>query len=125
MSPAADTSRASQAGFTRITRTALNRVLAAVAADAFGLKTYQVKANATDDAGKLAVAVSVPIAVPSLAAIAKDASILNVGGGDISRRTEIARRELGSRAEELTGSLVSRIDIDLTSTIIEGKAAIQ
>lgn len=122
MSAAANTPLA---GFTRITRTALNRVLAAVTADAFGLKASQVKAQATDDAGRLAIAVSVPIAIPPLSEIAVDASVLNRGGGDLLQRTEAARRELGKRAEELTGSMVSRIDIDLTSAILEGKAAVQ
>lgn len=124
MNPAADLPRTSQAGFTRITRTALNRVLAAVTADAFGLETSQVKAQASDDAGRLAISVSVPIAVPPLAEIANDVSVLNRGGGDLLQRTETARRELGRRAEELTGSMVSRIDIDLNSAIPERKAAI-
>lgn len=125
MSAAADMPRVGQAGFTRITRTALNRVLAAVTADAFGLNTSQVKAQATDDDGRLAIAVSVPIAIPPLTEVAKDPSVLTHGGGDLLRRTEIARRELGQRAEELTGSMVSRIDIDLTNAILEEKAGVQ
>ena len=125
MSAAADMSRTGQAGFTRITRTALNRVLTAVTADAFGLNPSQVKAHATDDAGRLAIAVSVPIAIPPLAAIASDASVLDRSGGDLRQRSDTARRELGQRAEELTGSMVSRIDIELNSAILQGKAAVQ
>ncbi|WP_394941891.1 hypothetical protein [Psychromicrobium sp. YIM B11713] len=115
----------SLAGYTRISRTALNRVLAAIAADAFSLKASQVKAQATDDGGKLAIEVSVPVKVPSLIDIAQDANLLSRSGGDLVAQASAARRVLGARATELTGSTVGRIDIDLSNTITEGKAALQ
>ncbi|AJT42627.1 hypothetical protein [Psychromicrobium lacuslunae] len=126
MSSAADTpTTATLAGFTRISRTALNRVLAAITAEAFSLKASQVKAEASDDAGKLAIAVSVPVKVPSLSDIARDEALLRQRGGALPEQARQARTALARRAEELTGSTIGQINIDLVDSILDGKVAPQ
>lgn len=123
MSRAADTpTTGTLAGFTRISRTALNRVLAAITADAFDLKASQVKAEANDDGGKLAITVSVPVKVPSLADIARDNTLLERRGGSLPEFAQAVRVTLSERAAELTGSSIGRVNIDLVNTITEGKA---
>lgn len=124
MSDAADTlTTGTLAGFTRISRTALNRVLAAITADAFDLKASQVKAEANDDGGKLAITVSVPVKIPSLNDIARDNTLLERRGGSLPEFARAVRTTLSERAAELTGSTIGRVNIDLVNTITEGKAA--
>ncbi|NYE96322.1 hypothetical protein FHU41_002572 [Psychromicrobium silvestre] len=106
-------------GYTRISRTALSRMLSAVAAEAFGLRTAQVKASVNDDGGKLAITVSLPLRVPPLEDLARDEGVLARHGGGLIGRVHTASRELAERAAELSGSEFGRIDIDLNNAIVD------
>lgn len=120
MSAAAGTEYApAHTGFTRITRTALNRVLAAIAAEALSLGPRGVRAQTEDDGGRLRIRLSVTLPMPPLSELAANPSAITQHGGDLIAQVQRVRSEVTRRGTELTGSTVGRVDIVVSGASID------
>ncbi|WCI08052.1 hypothetical protein PJ267_16210 [Arthrobacter sp. OVS8] len=95
-------------GHTRISPAALRHTVEAITARAFGVQASGVSARLDDDSGKLAVAVSVPLAVPSLLEPRGEA------GKSIVQRSREARSTIISEGLAITGMTLGGVDIRLT-----------
>ncbi|NYE96142.1 putative alkaline shock family protein YloU [Psychromicrobium silvestre] len=107
------------AGHNRISTAALNSVAQAAAAESFGVQVNEVRVSFSDAAGRLAISLATPIAVPSLTALAvahdeAAAARLAESGGSIWLRTIAAKKDVLDKVGYLTGSDVARVDIRIT-----------
>ncbi|MFB2557389.1 hypothetical protein [Herbiconiux liangxiaofengii] len=109
-SPAAPRPR----GRNRISAKALDRVAAAVAAEALGVSAKSVRIGLADAEGLLALTVSTPIRVVSLARIANEPSAVARSGGPILDRVAAAQQVIRTRVGQLTGSTIGRVTITVT-----------
>ena len=103
-----------RAGHTRITQAALRHTVETITARAFGIPPSRVSAKLDDDSGKLAVAVSVPLALPSLL---EPPSLLERRPGpgrSIVDRSREARTAIITEGLAITGLTLGRVDIRLT-----------
>lgn len=98
-------------GHTRITRTALRHTIEAVTAHAFGVPRRNVTADLEDDAGRLAAAVTVRLALPDLLGTRPD-----VRQGSLFDRSRTARAAITAKGQELTGRSIGRVDIRLSGS---------
>lgn len=105
-------------GRTTISSRALDRVAAAVSAEALGVDTGQVSVDLADHAGDLAIAVRSPIRVPPLRRIQADASAVERSGGTLLERAAQAQEQIGTRVGALTGSSVARVTVRLTGAVV-------
>lgn len=105
-------------GRTTISARALDRVAAAVSADALGVDAREVSVSLTDHAGDLAIDVRSPIRILSLARVAADPHAVDRSGGTILERAAQAQERIGSRVGQLTGSTVGPVVVRLTAAII-------
>lgn len=96
-------------GHTRITRTALRHTIEAVTAQAFRVPRGNVAAELEDDAGNLAAAVTVQLALPPLLGPRPDQA-----PGSLFERSRTARQNILDRGQQLTGMQLSRVDIRLS-----------
>ncbi|WP_200913047.1 hypothetical protein [Arthrobacter sp. Leaf69] len=96
-----------RAGHTRITQAALLRTVEAITARAFGVQASGVSARLDDDSGKLGVAVSVPLALPSLL------EPRTAAGQSIVDRSREARSAIIREGLAITGMMLGRVDIRL------------
>ncbi|WP_181034067.1 hypothetical protein [Arthrobacter sp. GMC3] len=101
-------------GHNRISTQALTSVARAAAAEIFLVAPAAVRVSWTDDAGALALSVSSPISVPSLAAVRANPDRLARFGGSIAARAIAAKASILGRVEHLTGSQLSRVDIRIS-----------
>lgn len=92
-------------GHTRVSAQALSGTARAVAANVFGVDPRLVRAFLRDDAGYLALTVHLPL--PLAAAVGTPAST-------VLDRVRNRRAEIGEQFSDLTGSLVSRVDVRVT-----------
>jgi hypothetical protein len=106
-------------GRTRVTAKALNRLVAAVAAEALGVPARVVSVDLTDSAGKLAVTVRSPLRVVSLTRVQDDRSLVARTGGTLLERAAAAQQQIRSRAAELSGSAISNVTVRLTGIDIQ------
>lgn len=99
-------SRASHdlAGYTRIGAHALSNAARGIAGNLFDVEPYLVRVFLRDDAGYLALSIHLPLSLRS-----SRTSMLH------HARTQ--RPILGQQFTELTGALVSRVDIRITGVI--------
>jgi len=95
-------------GHTRITGTALRHTIEAVTAEAFGVPRGNVSAQMDDDAGQLAAAVTVQLAVPPLLGPRPDQPV------SLFEKSRAARQAILDRAPQLTGMQLGRVDIRLS-----------
>ncbi|MCC9144113.1 MULTISPECIES: hypothetical protein [unclassified Arthrobacter] len=112
--PAAETA-AHLAGHNRISTQALSSTAKAAASEYFGVPAQQVRVQWTDDRGKLALSVSLPITLPPLQALTP--GMLDRAGGTVWERAHAAKPVLMQRVAELTGSRLSRVDIRVTGVL--------
>ena len=96
-----------RAGHTRITPAALRHTVEAITARAFGVHASGVSARLDDDSGRLGVAVSVPLALPSLLEPRAEA------GQSIVDRSRKARSAIITEGRAITGMTLGRVDIRL------------
>lgn len=101
-------------GHTRISTQALTSVARAAAAGVFGVAPSSVRVSWADDAGSLALSVSSPISVPSLAAVRRDPDRVARTGGNVADRAAAAKSGILTQVEHLTGSQLSRVDIRIS-----------
>lgn len=107
------------AGHTRISTQALTSTAKAVAADFFRVPPAQIRVAWADDQGMLALSLSLPVSLPPLARIAADPELVARTGGSVWERARAAKPVLKDRVTELTGSVVSRVDIRVTGARLD------
>lgn len=103
------TATAEVAGYSRITPRALQRLVAAVAAELLGTSATQVRASVTDSASKLAIEVSGPLALAPLS---------NPVAMPLTQRLERVRAELAAKVTELSGRAVITTALEITGAEI-------
>ena len=101
-------------GHNRISTQALTSIARAAAAEIFQVAPTAVRVSWADDAGALALSLSSPISVPSLAAVRNNPDGLARGGGSIAARAIAAKASILGRVEHLTGSRLSCVDIRIS-----------
>lgn len=99
------------AGHNRISTQALTSTAKAAAAEFFEVPAAAVRVGWSDDAGLLALSLSLPVPLPALHRIAADPGLVDRAGGSVWDRAHAAKPFLKEKVTELTGSLVSRVDI--------------
>jgi hypothetical protein len=101
-------------GRTRITERALQRVAAAVTADAFGSTGDRVQVELTDHDGGLDLAVTTAIRTVSLQRAIEEPRAVARAGGSILARTQAAEAVIRDRVGALTGRTVGRVAVRLS-----------
>ncbi|MDN3902936.1 hypothetical protein [Arthrobacter sp. YD2] len=109
-------------GHNRISTQALTSTAQAAASEYFGVPAQQVRVRWADDRGLLALTVSLPIALPPLQVLQQHPGMLHRAGGTVWERAHAAKPVLLQRISELTGSMLSRVDVRITGALLsEGR----
>lgn len=106
-------------GRTRITSTALQRVVGAVAGDALGVEAKHVDADLTDHGGTLDLTVHAPITVISIARLQAEPGALERSGGSILDRCAAAEHTIRDRVGSMTGYTIHRVTVRLSDIRIK------
>ncbi|RFA10911.1 hypothetical protein B7R54_18130 [Subtercola boreus] len=101
-------------GHTRVTARALDRLIAAVAADALGVDARTVSIDLADSSGRLAVTVRSPLGVVPLTRVTAEPGIVARTGGSLLERAASAQKQIRIRGTELSGSDISTVTVRLT-----------
>jgi uncharacterized alkaline shock family protein YloU len=101
-------------GRTHISSRALDRLVSAVAAEAFGSDLKKTSTTLTDDGGQVSLAITTQVKVPSLRRVNDDRGLIGRTGGTVLDRAEAAQKAIKSRVSELTGYSIARVSIRLT-----------
>jgi hypothetical protein len=115
---AADPVAAEPRGRNRIAAKALNRVVAAVTADALDVDASRVGVDIADAKGLLVLTVSTPIRVVSLNRVHAGSDVVARTGGSVVDRAAAAQETIRDRVRALTGSVVTRVVVRLTAADI-------
>jgi hypothetical protein len=91
----------------------LQKVGGAVVADTLAVDRRDIRVDARDDAGNLALRVATPITVPHLT------GDLAVPSGGVLGTVRSLQATLTSRLFEITGRAVSRVDVTVTGSRLE------
>lgn len=113
------------AGHNRISTQALTTLAQAAAAEALGVSPQVVRAEWSDDDGLLALSVVAPIQVPSLTEVLRDPRRVERFGGSVWDRAVAAKAAILERVTELSGSILSRVDIRISGARITEGARVQ
>lgn len=97
-----------RAGYTRVSAHALTNTARAVAAEAFGVSPSIVRAFLRDDSGYLALSIQLPLPLTGSVS-GTPQTVLDLVGD--------RRAKIGTHFSELTGSLVSRVDMRITGVV--------
>ncbi|MET0977900.1 MAG: hypothetical protein ABWX63_03700 [Paeniglutamicibacter terrestris] len=97
-----------RAGYTRVSAQALTGTARAVAAEIFGVDPVLVRAFLRDDAGYLALTIHTPLPIGETSGEA---------GLPVLDRVRAWRGTIGEQFSNLTGSLVSQVDVRVTGII--------
>ncbi|MDD0859974.1 hypothetical protein NHF46_24375 [Arthrobacter alpinus] len=100
-----------RAGYTSISAGTMDKLVAAIAADAFNVPLKDVRAGVHDQSGQVSVSLAVPL-VLRLAAELNGRSETN--GGTVFERAASGRQRVTQGIEVLAGSTVGRVDIRFT-----------
>jgi hypothetical protein len=112
-------------GRNRIAGKALNRVVAAVTADALGVKASRVGVDLADERGLLVLTVTTPIRVIALSRVDAAGSAVGRAGGSVLDRAARAQETIRDRVNELTGSAVGRVTVRITSADIQNEERVR
>lgn len=107
----------SRAGHTTISAGTMERLAAAIAADAFKVPLASVRAGIRDLQGQLYVSLSLGLAMAPLADIARTG--WTAGGDTVFHHAGAARDTVSRRLMELAGTRVIRVDIRFTGAQME------
>ena len=99
------------AGHTRVSTQALTTTAQGVAAEMLGVPPELVRASWRDESGSLALALSMPIGIPSLDRVLADPRLVAGFGGTVRDRVQAAKGLILERIALLSGSALSRVDI--------------
>lgn len=109
------------AGHNRISTQALTSLAREAAAEALGVHAHDVRADWTDDGGLLALSIVAPVNIPSLAEVLRDPGRVAAFGGSVRDRAVEAKTSILHRVTELSGSMLSRVDIRISGVrVAEG-----
>ncbi|WP_285725615.1 hypothetical protein [Psychromicrobium xiongbiense] len=108
------TEQAGYAGHTRISSQALTSLSQAAAAQALGVLPHEIRVEFTDDAGRLAIELIGPIAVPPLVEVVRRPEAVQRSGGSVFARAIAAKKSVLDRVAYLSGSDISRVDVRLS-----------
>ena len=111
-------------GRNRIASRAIRSVVSAVAAGELGSTAKSIDVDIADDGGALAVTVSAPVGIPSLAAVAASRAA-PAETSTILERANAARATIRERVHTLTGSSISVVNLRLTTARIEGDGRVR
>lgn len=107
------------AGHNRISTQALTSTAKAAAAEFFRVPPAQVRVSWSDDQGLLALSLALPVSLPPLTRIAADPDLVDRAGGSVWDRAHAAKPLLRDKVTQLTGSLVSRVDVRITGVQLD------
>lgn len=107
-------------GHNRISTQALTSTAKAVAADAFNISPRSIRADWRDDAGLLALSLSLPVAIPALDRVSREPGVVDGFGGTVWDRANSAKADILERVGQLTGSRLRRVDIRFTGVVVTG-----
>ncbi|PYI69706.1 hypothetical protein CVV68_00945 [Arthrobacter livingstonensis] len=112
-----------RAGHTAISAGTLQRLVAAIAADAFKVPMNQVRAGVRDGQGQLSVSLALALATVPLSELAGSAR----AGVDqaVFSRAATARETIVRRVQDLSGSSVGQVDIRFTGVHVENRERVQ
>lgn len=109
------------AGHNRISTQALTSLAREAAAEALGVHAHDVRAEWSDDGGLLALSIVAPVSIPPLAEILREPGRVEASGGSVRDRAVAAKTDILRRVTELSGSMLSRVDIRISGVrITEG-----
>jgi hypothetical protein len=106
-------------GRTDITSRALNRVAAAVAADALGISVSEVRIEFADLDGLLGVGVRAPVRIVTLNRVRSSPGIVQRTGGTLIERAAVAQRIIDERVTHLSGRKIAHVTVRLTDANIQ------
>lgn len=112
-------------GRNRVTSKALNRIVAAVTADALGVTAGRVGVQLADEKGLLVLTVSTPIRVVALSRVHAGPAVVDRSGGSIIDRAARAQEVIRDRVNELTGSAIGRVTVRLTTVDIQNEERVR
>lgn len=112
-------------GRTRITAHSLEKIVAAVTADAFGIGRKRVSLQIEDERGQLSLRVKTPLSVPSLEEIGEDPVRVEAGGGSILERSNRAQEKIRVDVQRITGSAVARVMVEITGADITAQRRVR
>ena len=106
-------------GRNRITARALERVTAAVAAEAFGSTGDRVKVDLPDHGGALDVSLETAIRTVALSRAAEEPRSIGRLGGSILDRSQQAEEVVRTRVHDLTGYTVRQVAVHITGIHVQ------
>jgi hypothetical protein len=112
-------------GHNRISTQALTSLAKAAAAEYLGVEAEDVRADWSDDDGRLALSLVSPISIPPLGAVVLDPSRVAGAGGSIRDRTVDAKARILATVTELSGAQMSRVDIRISGARISEGGRVQ
>jgi hypothetical protein len=113
------------AGHNRISTQALTSLAREAAAEALGVHANDVRADWTDDGGLLALSIVAPVGIPALADVARDPARVDAFGGSVWDRAVAAKTDILGRVTELSGSMLSRVDIRISGIRVSEGGRVQ
>lgn len=105
---------ASERGRTTVTRRALDRLVSAVTAEAFGVTARAVHVNLSDRNGLLALDVRTPVRIAPPARVRRAPTVAEANGGTLIERAGEAQTTIRERVSELSGAHVAHVTVQLT-----------
>jgi uncharacterized alkaline shock family protein YloU len=100
-------------GGNTVTRRALDRLVAAVTADTFGVTARAVQVDLSDHNGLLALKVRTPIRVLTLERIQRTPTVVETGRALI-QQAAAAQTTIRQRVTELSGAEIAHVTVELT-----------
>lgn len=111
-------------GHTRVTARAIRSVAAAAAARQLDTIPRRVGVELHDRAGALGILIQAPIAMPAPAAAAARLRAA-VPEPTVLERAEAARKAIGERVAQVTGSVTGSVDLRITSAELVGERRVR
>ncbi|WP_186760084.1 hypothetical protein [Arthrobacter alpinus] len=112
-----------RAGHTTISTGTMQRLVAAIAADAFKVPLQEVHARVRDGHGQLSVSLALALAIVPLAEIAQNAQAAE--GDTVFYRAAAARETIAKRIQALAGTSVGRVDIRFTGAHLDSRERVK
>lgn len=106
-------------GHVSIAPRVLAKVGGALVAETLAVPRHEVRVDARDDAGSLALSVSTPVTIPALT------PGLVVSPGGVLGTVRSLQATLTSRLFDITGRSVSRVDVTVTGSRLEKTGALR
>ncbi|AYG03134.1 hypothetical protein [Gryllotalpicola protaetiae] len=112
--PVVDPGTSTGRGRTTIVPRALDRVVAAVTADTFGVAARTVHVDLSDRDGLLAMRVRTPIRIVSLERVKQVSAVVETSGGTVLQQAANGQKTINARVTALTGAEIAHITVELT-----------